>query len=75
MQDRHSNTPFTISNRPPRVDINPQFLQTCIFGVVSVMLLDEHGDSSITAEELAGRWETINYEVTSGIAQRYPSIC
>ena len=39
MQNRHSKYPSTISNRFPRVDINPQFLQTCIFGIVSFMLV------------------------------------
>jgi len=37
MQNRHINSPSTIANRFPRVDIKPQFLQTCLFGCVSVM--------------------------------------
>ena len=43
MQNTHSNNPSTISNRFPRVDIKPQFLQMYIFGGVSFMLLSEVG--------------------------------
>jgi hypothetical protein len=43
MQNTHSNIPSTIANRFPRVDINPQFWQTCIFGVVSVILVSGVG--------------------------------
>ena len=39
-----------------------------------VVLLGEQGEASITAEEIASRWGTINYEVTSGIAHRVPRI-
>ena len=39
-----------------------------------VVLLGVQGEQSITAEEIADRWGTINYEVTSGIAHRVPRI-
>jgi alanine racemase len=39
-----------------------------------VVLIGIQGDASITAEEIADRWNTINYEVTSGIAKRVPRI-
>ena len=37
-----------------------------------VVLLGTQAGNSITAEEIADRWGTINYEVTSGIAHRVP---
>lgn len=37
-----------------------------------VVLLGEQGGSQISAEEIAARWGTINYEVTSGIDHRVP---
>jgi len=40
----------------------------------TVVLLGTQGGNSITAEEIADRWGTINYEVTSGIAHRVPRI-
>ncbi|MGB7875544.1 MAG: alanine racemase [Anaerolineales bacterium] len=39
-----------------------------------VVLIGAQGRVSITAEEIASRWGTINYEVTSGIAHRVPRI-
>jgi alanine racemase len=39
-----------------------------------VVIIGEQGDESITAEDIAARWGTINYEVTSGIAHRVPRI-
>jgi alanine racemase len=39
-----------------------------------VVLIGTQGDNSITAEEIAGRWGTINYEVTSGIYRRVPRV-
>jgi len=42
-QNTHSNNPSTSSNRLLRVDIKPQFLQMCIFGSVSVMLVTGEG--------------------------------
>lgn len=39
-----------------------------------VVLLGAQGEESITAEEIAARWGTINYEVTSGISHRVPRI-
>lgn len=39
-----------------------------------VVLLGTQGGESITAEEIAERWGSINYEVTSGIAHRVPRI-
>jgi alanine racemase len=35
-----------------------------------VVLIGSQGEERITAEEVAERWETINYEVTCGIAAR-----
>lgn len=37
-----------------------------------VVLLGPQGQESIRAEEIADRWGTINYEVTSGISRRVP---
>ena len=39
-----------------------------------VVLIGEQDGNKITAEEVARRWGTINYEVTSGIAYRVPRI-
>ena len=39
-----------------------------------VVLLGSQGRSRITAEDIADRWGTINYEVTSGIAARVPRV-
>jgi alanine racemase len=39
-----------------------------------VVIIGRQGDESITAENIAARWGTINYEVTSGIAHRVPRI-
>jgi alanine racemase len=39
-----------------------------------VVLIGVQGGASIRAEELAQRWGTINYEVTSGIANRVPRL-
>jgi alanine racemase len=39
-----------------------------------VVLIGEQGKERITAEEVAARWGTINYEVTSGIAARVPRV-
>jgi len=39
-----------------------------------VVLLGTQGVERIEAEEIAARWGTINYEVTSGIAHRVPRI-
>ena len=39
-----------------------------------VVILGPQGEESIPAEEIAARWGTINYEVTSGIAHRVPRI-
>jgi alanine racemase len=39
-----------------------------------VVIIGAQGDESITAEDIAARWGTINYEVTSGIAYRVPRI-
>ena len=39
-----------------------------------VVLLGTQAGESITAEEIADRWGTINYEITSGIAHRVPRI-
>lgn len=37
-----------------------------------VVLIGRQGEQAITAEEMARRWGTINYEVTSGIMARVP---
>jgi alanine racemase len=37
---------------------------------MEAVLIGNQGRESITAEHLGDRWDTINYEVTSGIAQR-----
>jgi alanine racemase len=37
-----------------------------------VVLIGEQGGSRISAEQVAKRWDTINYEVTCGIGARVP---
>ncbi len=39
-----------------------------------VALIGKQGEDEISAEEVAGWWDTINYEVTSGIMARVPRI-
>jgi alanine racemase len=39
-----------------------------------VVLIGVQGDAGISAEQVARRWGTINYEVTSGISRRVPRI-
>ncbi len=39
-----------------------------------VLILGSQGDSRNCAEDIADRWGTINYEVTSGIAARVPRV-
>jgi alanine racemase len=39
-----------------------------------VVLIGEQKGRRITAEDLAQRWGTINYEVTCGISTRVPRI-
>jgi alanine racemase len=39
-----------------------------------VVLIGSQGDETITAEEVAARWGTINYEVITGLAARLPRI-
>jgi alanine racemase len=39
-----------------------------------VVLLGEQGEQEITAEELARKWGTINYEVLCGLADRLPRL-
>lgn len=39
-----------------------------------VVLIGKQGDASITAEDLSQAWDTINYEVTCGIAARVPRV-
>jgi alanine racemase len=39
-----------------------------------VVLIGRQGDQSITADQLAADWGTINYEVLCGLADRIPRI-
>lgn len=39
-----------------------------------VVLIGRQAGEALTAEDLARRWETINYEVTSGLAARVPRL-
>ncbi len=39
-----------------------------------VVLLGKQGEEEITADEIAARWGTINYEVVCGLADRLPRI-
>jgi alanine racemase len=39
-----------------------------------VVLLGHSGEERISAEEIASRWETINYEVTCGLSARVPRL-
>jgi alanine racemase len=39
-----------------------------------VVILGSQDEARISAEDIAARWGTINYEVTSGIAARVPRL-
>ncbi len=39
-----------------------------------VVLLGQQGDEEITVDEIADRWNTLNYEVVCGLADRLPRI-
>ena len=39
-----------------------------------VVLIGKQGEAAITADDVANRWGTINYDVTSGIMARVPRI-
>jgi alanine racemase len=39
-----------------------------------VVLIGGQGGNTISAEQVADRWGTINYEVTCAIAQRVPRL-
>jgi len=39
-----------------------------------VVLLGTQGAAQISAEDLASRWGTINYEVVCGLADRLPRV-
>jgi alanine racemase len=39
-----------------------------------VVLLGRQGEERISAEEIAQRWGTINYEVVCGIGRRVPRV-
>jgi len=39
-----------------------------------VVLLGKQGDQKITADDLAAKWKTINYEVVCGLADRLPRV-
>ena len=39
-----------------------------------VVLIGTQGDATITAEDVAERWGTINYEVTCGVGRRVPRL-
>lgn len=39
-----------------------------------VILIGQQGDQRITAEDIAAKWGTINYEVTCGLAARVPRV-
>jgi len=39
-----------------------------------VVLLGQQGEHAITANDLASRWGTINYEVVCGLADRLPRL-
>ena len=39
-----------------------------------VVIIGRQGDEEITADELAGRLGTINYEIVTGISRRVPRI-
>ena len=39
-----------------------------------VVIIGSQNGISITAEEIANRWDTINYEVVCGITARVPRI-
>jgi alanine racemase len=39
-----------------------------------VVLIGRQGEAMITADEAAGRWGTINYDVMTGILGRVPRV-
>jgi alanine racemase len=38
------------------------------------VIIGKQGEAAITADDVANRWGTINYDVTSGIMARVPRI-
>jgi alanine racemase len=39
-----------------------------------VVLIGNQGEEHISAEDVAERWDTINYEVTCGVGARVPRV-
>jgi alanine racemase len=39
-----------------------------------VIIVGRQGEEQITAEEIANRWGTINYEVVCGVGSRVPRV-
>jgi alanine racemase len=39
-----------------------------------VVLIGNQGEEHISAEDVAERWDTINYEVTCGVGVRVPRV-
>jgi alanine racemase len=61
----------TVSMDNVTVDLGPQ---TDIPVGAPAVLIGEQGGQAITAEEVAGRLDSINYEVTCGISARVPRV-
>ena len=62
----------TISMDNLTVDLGPESESGPVGVGDEVTLIGRQGDSSITAEQVAGHLDTINYEVTCGISPRVP---
>jgi len=62
----------TISMDNLTVDLGPESESGAVQVGDEVTLIGRQGDSSITAEQVAGQLDTINYEVTCGISPRVP---
>lgn len=63
----------TVSMDSITVDLGPQFDPGQMRGEPAI-LIGLQGSERITAEELAGRLDTINYEITCGLTPRVPRI-
>jgi alanine racemase len=61
----------TVSMDNVTVDLGPE---TAVEPGAEAVLIGSQGEETILAEEVAGRLETINYEVTCGLSARVPRV-
>jgi alanine racemase len=63
----------TVSMDNVTVDLGPGARRESLVGAPAT-IIGRDGEERITAEELAGRLDTINYEITCGVSARVPRI-